>query len=77
MLANSLVADDSANDIEAVRQNPDFEIQGEYLGEERGMQVIAAGDGFFDIVVFEGGLPGAGAKSTPPRRIDGDEVAWI
>lgn len=46
----------------------DYQIQGEYLGrvktEERdqvwGVQVIALGDGKFDLVGFAGGLPGDG-----------------
>ncbi len=53
-------------------QDPDYQVQGEYVGEQTGMQVVAIGDGEFDIVIYEGGLPGAGAKSTPPRRVEAD-----
>ncbi|QDT07730.1 Cytochrome c [Rubripirellula lacrimiformis] len=52
--------------------DPDFLVQGEYVGDQTGMQVVAIGDGEFDLVIYEGGLPGAGAKTTPPRRIEGD-----
>src|SRR5262245_53882919 len=43
---------------------PDFVFQGEYGGDAGGhnwgVQVVALGDGKFDIVGFRGGLPGAG-----------------
>ncbi|MGI9472598.1 MAG: family 16 glycoside hydrolase [Rubripirellula sp.] len=65
-------AEEPAADLKVVTQDPDFPIQGEYLGKQKGMQVIGVGDGEFDIVVYEGGLPGAGAASDVPRRLEGD-----
>src|SRR5438874_11928155 len=48
---------------------PDFPFQGEYLSPDvppgrpvTAMQVIALGDGKFDLVLYSRGLPGAGWK---------------
>lgn len=57
---------------EQAATDPDFLVQGEYAGTAKAMQVIARGDGDFEIVVYEGGLPGAGWDKQPPRRVDGD-----
>jgi Domain of Unknown Function (DUF1080) len=48
----------------ALREDPDFAIQGEYLFSNGnlagGAQVVALGGGKFDAYLLEGGLPGAG-----------------
>ena len=48
----------------ALREDPDFAIQGEYgsahPGAAVGVQVVALGNGRFDAFVLDGGLPGLG-----------------
>ncbi|MCH2113687.1 MAG: DUF1080 domain-containing protein [Pirellulales bacterium] len=57
----------------------DFALQGEYSGALQidsktiyvGVQVIALGDGAFQAVRYDGGLPGNGWNKNPLERIDG------
>ena len=51
----------------AKREDPDFEVQGEYVGKGLGLQLVALGGGKFDGYLFEGGLPGAGWEPGKPR----------
>ncbi|XZE32240.1 hypothetical protein SH501x_002981 [Pirellulaceae bacterium SH501] len=44
----------------ALREDPDFGMQGEYASDSMGAQAIALGDGKFDVYLLKGGLPGAG-----------------
>ena len=46
----------------ASAEDPDFPVQGEYLDDNNGVQVVARGNGKFEAWWTEGGLPGAGAK---------------
>jgi len=53
----------------ASREDADFSIQGEYVGDGMGMQVVALGAGKFDAYLLEGGLPGAGWEPGKARRV--------
>ncbi len=45
---------------EEAQTDPDFLVQGEYVANGRGVQVVALGKGKFKVVTFAGGLPGDG-----------------
>lgn len=64
---------------EEARQDPDYLVQGEYSGPRRAMQVIALGEGEFEAVIYDGGLPGAGWNGVAPRRLElyAEEVAEL
>lgn len=51
----------------AMREDPDFAIQGEYAGDNLGVQVVALGAGKFDMYLLDGGLPGNGWNPGMPR----------
>ena len=63
-------------DPDVAKENADFHVQGEYLGEgillegdrdKVGAQVVALGNSEFSVTVFKGGLPGAGWQRDEPK----------
>ena len=50
---------------------PDYAVQGEYLNDWGGAQVIALGEDRFRLVTFKGGLPGAGWDKETRSEIEG------
>ena len=60
-----------------VAKDPDFKLQGEYVDTTRGLQAIARGEGEFEVVLYNGGLPGAGwdGKGRTKLDVDADELA--
>jgi hypothetical protein len=60
----------------AAAEDPDFLLQGEYVGGGSGIQVAAIGAGKFYVSSFTGGLPGAGWKRAAPtaEQLESDEV---
>ncbi|MFM7151170.1 MAG: hypothetical protein ACKO23_15135 [Gemmataceae bacterium] len=50
----------------------DYRLQGEYLGDKFGAQVIALGKSHFHAVILPGGLPGAGWDGTNKILLDGE-----
>jgi hypothetical protein len=67
-------ADHQPTFTDPAQAGPDYAVQGEYLGtvqsagpQTRGAQVVALGDGKFDLVGYLGGLPGEGWKRGDER----------
>lgn len=59
----------------ARREDPDFMVQGEYVGKGLGLQLVALGGGKFDGYLLEGGLPGAGWEPGKGRTLLKEEEA--
>ena len=78
----ALAADKDPNTFTDVKKaGPDYHLQGEYAGmmpgdngeEKWGGHVIALGEGKFDVIGYQGGLPGDGwAKGDPVKRGSGE-----
>jgi hypothetical protein len=69
-----------AVDPAAMAAHPDIELQGEYVGQvvaDGGQrtwaaQIAARPDGAFEMLLYEGGLPGAGWDRAAPRQARGE-----
>ena len=59
---------------------PDYAVQGEYLNDWGGAQVIALGEDKFHVVTYKGGLPGAGwdkeTKNEFEGKRDGNKIVF-
>ncbi|HJT36407.1 MAG TPA: family 16 glycoside hydrolase [Pirellulales bacterium] len=57
---------------QAAQADPDFVLQGEYVGQNVGVQVVALGKGDFRVVTYRGGLPGAGFDGKEKQITESD-----
>lgn len=57
---------------DTAQADPDFALQGEYTGTGIGVQAVAQGGGKFLLVLYRGGLPGAGWNGTDRQESDED-----
>ena len=85
-LTASLQAQPKPKDTDPDKTDADFSCQGEYavdgkVADDVAIQVIALGNGEFEAVVYQNGLPGVKSKKETPKRIrgnlDGNLVEFI
>jgi hypothetical protein len=76
----ALAADQGGTFTEPEQAGPDFAVQGEYVGDNCGAQVIALGNGKFHIIGWGQGLPGTSdeveKKVDVDAKRDGDKVTF-
>ena len=74
------LAQDDANKAyittEAAAADPDFAVQGEYVADKLGVQVVALGKGKFRVVIHRGGLPGDGWDGSE-REVSEEDTAGV
>ena len=82
-LATTLVAADKPEGpifLDPASAGPDYADQGEYKNDWGGAQIIALGNGTFQMVTYPGGLPGDGwqheNKRENPGKREGDKVVF-
>jgi hypothetical protein len=69
LVSEGLAADPTVTD--PASAGADFQMQGEYAGENCGAQVIALGEGKFRLVGWDSGLPGAADGAQKNQEMDG------
>jgi len=73
LLAGGAFAEETVYETpQAAMADPDFAVQGEYVGERLGVQVVALGKGEFQVATYTGGLPGAGWDRSERQTQDAD-----
>ena len=79
-LTGTPAAQDDANKAyitaEAAAADPDFAVQGEYVADKLGVQVVALGKGKFRVVIHRGGLPGDGWDGSE-REVSEEDTAGV
>jgi hypothetical protein len=70
LFAAAAFAAESPTFTDRAAAGPDFAVQGEYIAEQSGAQVIALGDGKFHIVGFSKGLPGVAPDFEKKVEVD-------